>query len=106
MKARVTQKPLGTCCICGKIIRNEFDSNNPWPIRPYSSIGEKENRCCKECNDKYVVTFRILNLGEGEEYDENVKVLQQMSKQELDNFMEANGIKPFFTEKVEIDEED
>ena len=45
MKARVTQKPLGTCCICGKIIRNEFDSNNTWPIRPYSSIGEKENRC-------------------------------------------------------------
>lgn len=46
------------CCICNVNIK-EKESHNPWPIRPNSSMGDKENRCCKNCNDILVIPARI-----------------------------------------------
>lgn len=93
MKARVTKMPI--CCICGKIITSETDSNNPYPVRPYSEFGSKENRCCGECNSKYVITFRMLNFGEGEAYENSIKNLQSMSKEQIDEWLDKNGIIPY-----------
>lgn len=44
-----------SCCFCGTI----FDGmeNSIWPI--YYKLDGEKNRCCNECNDKYVVTSRI-----------------------------------------------
>lgn len=43
------------CSICGK----EFEGfgNNPYPV----TKGE-DDRCCDECNDKYVIPARITAL--------------------------------------------
>ena len=82
------------CCICGKTIENEYDANNPYPVRPYTSIGDKVGRCCGECNQKYVLTFRMLNLGEGEAYENSVRNLQLMSKEQIDAWMKQNGVVP------------
>lgn len=54
------------CCICSKIIFVR-ESNNAWPVRDYSSIGEKENRCCHTCNDEIVVPVRIAMIGATED---------------------------------------
>ena len=44
------------CCICNKIITHrapDFGGNNPDPM------STKENdRCCNECNDRYVILAR------------------------------------------------
>lgn len=83
------------CCICGKVIENEYDANNPYPVRPYSYIGDTVGRCCGDCNQKYVMTFRLLNLGEGEAYENSVRNLQLMSKEQIDAWMQQNGVVPF-----------
>lgn len=46
------------CCICGKKIRM-METNNPYPVLPWSRLGEKKNRCCKKCNDDYVFPARL-----------------------------------------------
>lgn len=40
------------CCICGAKLKGW--GNNPWPIKN----GEND-RCCDECNQKYVIPERI-----------------------------------------------
>lgn len=64
---------IRTCCICGKEIVGY--GNNPdgaaWRspytgniIRPTYSVKE---RCCDECNNKYVIPGRIYSLYHKEE---------------------------------------
>ena len=56
------KKPLfemnGKCCICGGEL-SLMQSHNPYPVRPESHFGEKENRCCSDCNDKIVFPARM-----------------------------------------------
>lgn len=46
------------CCICGK----EFEGfgNNPYPVG--SDVYSDEDRCCDECNWKYVIPARLARL--------------------------------------------
>lgn len=46
------------CCICGGEL-SLMQSHNPYPVRPESHFGEKENRCCSDCNDKIVFPARM-----------------------------------------------
>lgn len=47
------------CCIChGKLSSFEGDfGNNPAPL-----MRGKNNRCCNNCNDRFVTPVRILQL--------------------------------------------
>lgn len=47
------------CCICGAAISDDRHSHNPYPVRPESWYGEKENRCCGTCNQRIVIPARI-----------------------------------------------
>lgn len=47
------------CCICGKTIDDDRQGHNPYPVRPESWYGEKENRCCAFCNQRIVIPSRI-----------------------------------------------
>lgn len=42
------------CCFCGSVF--DGNGNSTWPIY-YEEDGES-NRCCSECNSKYVVAAR------------------------------------------------
>lgn len=46
------------CCICGAVISDE-QSHDPYPVRPESWYGEKENRCCANCNYQIVIPARL-----------------------------------------------
>lgn len=41
------------CCLCGKIVKGY--GNNPRPLKD-------EGKCCDECNVKYVIPARIIEL--------------------------------------------
>ncbi len=56
MKNRKNEKI--TCCICGEKFNMQY-SHNPYPVREESWFGERENRCCGECNDMFVIKSRI-----------------------------------------------
>ena len=47
------------CCICHKEI-SLTEGNNPYPVRDWSCIGSKTNRCCNECNDRFVIPARLM----------------------------------------------
>ena len=50
------------CCICGKIIEDyTHDSNNPDPLKDENGkfLADSDGRCCKECDENYVIPFRI-----------------------------------------------
>ena len=49
---------IATCCICGKKLDLSF-SHNPYPVREESWYGQKENRCCSDCNGRIVIPARI-----------------------------------------------
>lgn len=49
---------LFECCICGAEISDET-SHDPYPVRPESWYGERENRCCPTCNYQIVVPVRL-----------------------------------------------
>ena len=57
------EKTSWTCSICGK--RCTGYGNNPYPV----TKGE-EDRCCDECNSKYVIPKRIYRLMHKEDEDE------------------------------------
>ena len=42
-------RDVGICCICGAKLPLAF-SHDPKPVRPESWYGERENRCCGDCN--------------------------------------------------------
>ena len=46
------------CCICGAPI-TDIQGHNPYPVRPESWFGEKENRCCGHCNREIVIPARF-----------------------------------------------
>ena len=48
------EKQTGICCFCGTIL-NDY-GNSTWPIY-YKQDGEL-NRCCDECDQKYVIAAR------------------------------------------------
>lgn len=80
------------CCICSKIIWS-VESNNPWPVREYSSIGSTENRCCHSCNNNIVTPMRIvmMNLTEDQKVNMHEK-LKTLSFYDLDNFVRENNL--------------
>lgn len=43
------------CAICGK--ENEGWGNNPYPVKT-----NYEDRCCDDCNTKFVIPARIMLL--------------------------------------------
>lgn len=71
------------CCICGAEI-DVLMSNNPYPIREYSTIGENKNRCCPLCDDVFVTPARVslLHLS-GEEATIVHEQFKNMSYEEL-----------------------
>lgn len=49
------------CIICGKEIVGH--GNNPDPITDeWGNLFDPKERCCDECNDKYVVAIRLAQL--------------------------------------------
>ena len=48
------------CCICGKEYKGY--GNNPYPVG--WDVFSEEDRCCNECNMKYVIPARISRLAE------------------------------------------
>jgi hypothetical protein len=51
-------RDVGTCCICGAKLPLAF-SHDPKPVRPESWYGERENRCCGDCNADIVLPARM-----------------------------------------------
>ena len=91
------------CCICGRPIPNKFQSNNPYPVRPESNdIEDVNGRCCPKCNERYVITCRMLvgspsdkaYQNTGVTYQQNVEALQAHSAADLDKLFKEHGITP------------
>lgn len=80
------------CCICSKIMW-DIESNNPWPVRPYSSIGEDENRCCAECNNTLVLPIRIGLIAASESQVQEIhQKLNKMDFYEISNMVADLGL--------------
>ena len=51
------------CCICGKEIKDEIhDANNPDPLLDENGVSlgqDPDNVCCKDCDNAYVIAFRV-----------------------------------------------
>jgi len=63
------------CVLCGKIIENIYDENNPWPLAD-------EGVCCSECNDS-VVAARIARVT-GENPEELAETLRLARKKGME----------------------
>lgn len=49
------------CCICGKVF--EGWGNNPDPVTDENgNLFPEDARCCDECNGKYVIPARLVEL--------------------------------------------
>jgi len=75
------------CAICGKEMTHPFIKNylgnNPFPVR----TGELD-RCCDECNDKYVLFYRIGLLGASAELvEETANILNSMDEETIDTMV-------------------
>jgi len=64
---------MKNCCFCGKEIKGF--GNDPWPLETSA-----EDRCCDECNYKYVATARLVKMtwGRAPTLDEVKVVLKLM----------------------------
>lgn len=71
------------CCICGRTIDDDRQGHNPYPVRPQSFPGEKENRCCTFCNQRIVIPSRI-RYGRN---DYHHRTMMKMDYEELLNFV-------------------
>lgn len=74
------------CCICGAIIADNDHSHDPYPVRPESWYGERENRCCDECNSHIILPIRAKH---GRHAPEHREQLMKMSYEELLDFAPA-----------------
>ena len=77
---------MSICCICGEMYPS-IESNNPYPVRPRTyEWGDTSTRCCKGCNDFFVLRSRAIlrHMTTQEEYDKCVKWMHSMSLNELD----------------------
>lgn len=73
------------CSICGAVLKLADDGYNAYPIRPSSNYGDEQNRCCRKCNNRYVVPARIcLYRMSAAQQNEEIAVLMNATKQELD----------------------
>lgn len=85
LEAKMAQQGDIECCICGKTIP-VIKGNNPYPVRTYSVLGTSENRCCDDCNSRFVMFAReemrkqCSTKKEEEEYHNKLK---SMSYEEL-----------------------
>lgn len=71
------------CAICDCEIKDY--GNNPYPTRL-----DKNDRCCDECNSKYVVPARIiLKRTRPELKNELAYYLDDLNELGLDNFLKA-----------------
>ena len=67
------------CAICGKKIENEF-GNNPWPVRTNENA-----RCCDDCNNFFVIPYRIILMhSRPERQDTIIKLLNETSHERLE----------------------
>lgn len=60
------------CCLCGKAEWGHGHNVEPipnkfWKFNFAKMDGQGEGRCCKECNDKYVIPYRIGLIGKHRE---------------------------------------
>lgn len=69
------------CCLCGAKI-TDSTGNDPYPVRPETWYGEKEGRCCPNCNNKIVMPSRIL-WGRNRVDTEVIKTLNSYDYNEL-----------------------
>ena len=77
------------CCICGKPITDD-EGHDPYPVRPESWYGEKENRCCADCNYTIVIPVRFRC---GRHAQQHVARLREMDYKELSAFVADMGIR-------------
>lgn len=85
------------CCICGKPITDE-EGHDPYPVRPESWYGEKENRCCADCNYTIVVPVRFRYGRHAQQYGAR---LREMDYEELFAFVADSGIRfPFMNPRM------
>lgn len=67
------------CTLCGAEMK-EYESNNAYPFRHDDGI----NRCCCECDIKYVTPMRIfLGIFSGTEIDKLVEEFSDMTLEEI-----------------------
>ena len=64
--------------------------NDPYPVRPESWYGEKENRCCADCNYTIVIPVRFRC---GRHAQQHVARLREMDYKELSAFVADMGIR-------------
>lgn len=62
------------CNLCGKEIKGF--GNNPDPL-----IENDDDRCCDECNDKYVIPMRIYMLEHKMERGELLTMINKIRKE-------------------------
>ena len=97
-------KGYSICCICGEIYPS-MQSNNPFPVRPQTyEVGDTMTRCCKDCNDFFVLRSRAIlrKMTTQEEYDKCVKWMHSMSLNELDRriSMSTKDAVAYFYKKI------
>lgn len=58
---KIVERGYIACCLCGDI---EFGfGNNVEPIPTKFRKWNSEGRCCKRCDDKFVIPYRIALIG-------------------------------------------
>lgn len=83
------KKGTSICCICGKEYPS-IESNNPFPIRPRTyEFGDNDKRCCKDCNDFYVLRGRAVlwQMDRDTEYKNCVQWFNDMPLDKLDEVL-------------------
>lgn len=76
------------CCICGNPITDKT-GHDPYPVRPESWYGEKDNRCCSRCNSQIVFPIRLRY---GRHAPNHREELMRMNHDELLAFAPDMGI--------------
>lgn len=76
------------CCICGTPITDKT-GHDPYPVRPESWYGEKDNRCCSKCNGQIVFPVRLRY---GRHALNHREKLMKMNHDELLEFAPQMGI--------------
>lgn len=49
------EKKKMKCCICGKSFYG--NGNNAYPL-----MRNRENKCCNECNNDYIIPLRMIEI--------------------------------------------
>lgn len=73
------------CCICNKVITPQTDNHNPYPVRPYSEYGDRENRCCSVCNQLYVIPYRRFTFNPGD-----IEIIHTFTEEQIQANLDYN----------------